>query len=113
LKLHEYDSFDLFLKNIKSKSQLFYLTRYGTKSPEQVKFSNKLDAYLIFGKESIGLPKELLKQNVANTIRIPASKNIRSLNLANCVAILGYEYMKQNGYVGLELEEPHKPLFKK
>jgi tRNA (cytidine/uridine-2'-O-)-methyltransferase len=69
------------------------------------------DIYFVFGKESTGISKDILKKNKSNTVRIPASANIRSLNLSNCVAIMGYEYARQNEYRGLEKLEPHKPLF--
>jgi tRNA (cytidine/uridine-2'-O-)-methyltransferase len=65
----------------------------------------------MFGKESTGITKEILKKNKNQTVRIPATKNIRSLNLSNCVAILGYEYVRQNEYHNLEKLEPHKALF--
>jgi tRNA (cytidine/uridine-2'-O-)-methyltransferase len=65
----------------------------------------------MFGKESTGISKDILKKNKNQTVRIPATKNVRSLNLANCVAIIGYEYTRQNEYHGLEKTEPHKPLF--
>jgi tRNA (cytidine/uridine-2'-O-)-methyltransferase len=90
---------------------LYYVTRYGTKTPDQLSLHTNTPIYFIFGKESSGLPKKILEENKAHTIRIPASKNVRSLNLSNCVAILGYEYTKQNGYESLAIKEPHKPLF--
>jgi tRNA (cytidine/uridine-2'-O-)-methyltransferase len=67
--------------------------------------------YFIFGKESAGISKTVLEKNKDRTVRIPASVNVRSLNLANCVAIVGYEYVKQNQYDGLCLKEPHQSLF--
>jgi tRNA (cytidine/uridine-2'-O-)-methyltransferase len=69
------------------------------------------DVYLIFGKESTGIPKEILRDNKDKTVRIPTSENVRSLNLSNCVAMLTYEFAKQNDYEGLKNSEPHKPLF--
>ncbi|GHU51133.1 hypothetical protein FACS189459_6360 [Bacilli bacterium] len=65
----------------------------------------------MFGKESTGIDKDILKLNEKNTIRIPSSKNVRSMNLSNCVAMVCYEYSRQNDFNGLELLEPHKPLF--
>jgi tRNA (cytidine/uridine-2'-O-)-methyltransferase len=67
--------------------------------------------YIVFGKESTGIDKNILKDNVENTLRIPTSKDVRSLNVANCVSILAYEFAKQNDFKGLEASEPHKPLF--
>jgi tRNA (cytidine/uridine-2'-O-)-methyltransferase len=71
----------------------------------------KEEVYVIFGKESVGINKDILIKNKENTIRIPSSDNVRSLNLSNCVAILAYEYLRQNKYEGLCLKEPHKPIF--
>ena len=64
--------------------------------------------YLVFGKESIGLNKELLKKNKDKCFRIPISSNLRALNLSNAVAIVVYEILRQNKFVGLSLNEPHK-----
>jgi tRNA (cytidine/uridine-2'-O-)-methyltransferase len=87
---------------------VYFLTRYGKNKPNSIKFKSKKNVYLIFGKESSGIEKSILEKNKNFTIRIPTSKNIRSLNLANCVAILAYEYMKQNDFTSLEAKEPHK-----
>lgn len=111
LKLIEHDSYIDFLKVVKNKKQIYYLTRHGINQPDQLHLNIDKPVYFIFGKESAGIPQRLLQQNKKQTVRIPASQNVRSLNLANCVAILGYEYAKQNKYQGLCLKEPHKPLF--
>jgi tRNA (cytidine/uridine-2'-O-)-methyltransferase len=89
---------------------MYFLTRYGVKKPSDVKYK-KMDTYIVFGKESTGIDKNILKQNIDKTIRIPTSKNVRSLNLSNCVAILAHDYCSQMKYEGLETKEPHKPLF--
>jgi tRNA (cytidine/uridine-2'-O-)-methyltransferase len=111
LKLVEHDSYEDFIKQIKNGSHLYYITRYGVKTPEKLSLRTRTPVYFIFGKESSGLSKKILEENKTRTIRIPASKNVRSLNLSNCVAILGYEYAKQNNYDSLSIKEPHKPIF--
>lgn len=58
--------------------------------------------FLVFGKETAGLPEELLKENKEWCIRIPMKKDIRSLNLANSVAIVVYEALRQQGFQGME-----------
>jgi tRNA (cytidine/uridine-2'-O-)-methyltransferase len=68
------------------------------------------NVYIVFGKESTGIDKEILKENISKTVRIPTSNNVRSLNVSNCVSIFSYEYAKQNSYEGLEILEPHKKL---
>ena len=68
------------------------------------------DYYLMFGKESSGIPKELLKNNIDRCIRIPMLPNARSLNLSNTVAIVLYELLRQQGYYGLASDENIKGL---
>ncbi len=90
----------------KNKGEYIFLTRYGKRPPSEYDFS-KLDKdyYLIFGRESTGIPKEILKSNLANCFRLPMAENIRSLNLANCVAIMVYEALRQQDYYGLAKTE--------
>ncbi len=66
------------------------------------RFSYSDNVYLIFGKESVGLPEEMLKENKDSCVRVPMSSGSRSLNLANTVAIMGYEVMRQHAFTGLE-----------
>lgn len=54
--------------------------------------------FLMFGKESAGIPEEILVQNQENCVRIPMWGDIRSLNLANSVAVVLYEALRQNGF---------------
>ena len=58
--------------------------------------------YIMFGKESAGIPEEILVQNEENCIRIPMMEEIRSLNLGNSVAIVLYEALRQNRFAGME-----------
>ncbi len=58
--------------------------------------------YIIFGKETKGLDEKLLKENKESCIRIPMINDARSLNLSNSVAIVLYEALRQNDYLGLE-----------
>jgi tRNA (cytidine/uridine-2'-O-)-methyltransferase len=60
--------------------------------------------YLIFGKETKGLPEDLLKENYGSAIRIPMVSDARSLNLSNAVAIVVYEALRQLDYPGMKLE---------
>jgi tRNA (cytidine/uridine-2'-O-)-methyltransferase len=59
------------------------------------------DCYIMFGKESAGIPEEILLQNKDNSIRIPMIGEIRSLNLANSVAVVLYEALRQNQFEGM------------
>jgi len=60
------------------------------------------DDFLMFGKESAGIPEEILVRDPAHCIRIPMAGDARSLNLANSAAIILYEALRQNGFAGLE-----------
>ena len=62
------------------------------------------DDYIMFGKESAGIPEEILVDHEDTCIRIPMGFNIRSLNLSNAVAIILYEALRQTGFSGLERE---------
>ena len=102
-----YVDFDEFLS--KNNGEFYYLTRYGTKSYSEIDFSNvDKNIYLIFGKESTGIPKELLHDNLDKCYRIPTSDNVRALNLSNCVAIVTYEVLRQQGFPNLLFSDPFK-----
>ena len=76
-----------------------------TKAPHRytdVKFGP--DDYIMFGKESAGIPEEILVDNEDTCIRIPMNPEIRSLNLANSVAIVLYEALRQNDFHGMQME---------
>ena len=62
------------------------------------------DCYLMFGKESAGIPEEILLENQERAIRIPMVGETRSLNLSNSAAIVLYEALRQNGFPGMKLE---------
>lgn len=110
LQLFEYDSFQDFIdKNyINEETNIYYISRYGKKTSDKIKYDSKKESYLVFGKESTGIDKTILKNNLSKTIRIPTTKQVRALNLSNCVAMLAYEYVKQDKFNGLAEEEPFK-----
>lgn len=60
------------------------------------------DCYIMFGKESAGIPEEILVENEERCVRIPMAESIRSLNLGNSAAVILYEALRQNGFPGLE-----------
>ena len=85
---------------------IFFLTRYGHKAPDQFDFTKcEGDIYLVFGKESTGIDKSILKDHLDTCIRLPMKREARSLNLSNCVAIMTYEVLRQLGYPGLSGDE--------
>ena len=83
-----------------NKANIYFLTTKGHKKYTDVKF-NDCD-FLMFGKESKGIPEEILSLNEDKCIRIPMIKEERSLNLANSVNIVLYEALRQNDFLNLE-----------
>lgn len=82
--------------------EFYYFTRYGNKVYSEIDFADKdKNIYLIFGKESTGIPKEILHNNLDKCYRIPTSDNIRALNLSNCVALVTYEALRQQDFPNL------------
>ncbi|MDO4394417.1 MAG: tRNA (cytidine(34)-2'-O)-methyltransferase [Mycoplasmatota bacterium] len=102
-----YDDFDDFCS--KNPGEYYFFTRYGKKPHTEIDFSDRSkNIYLIFGKESTGIPKEILRNYLDKCIRIPCSENIRCLNVSNCVAIAVYEVLRQQDYPGLSRVETFK-----
>ena len=102
-----YEDFNDFLN--KNKGEYYFFTRYGKKPHTEFNFRDKTkNIYLIFGKESTGIPKELLRNYLDRCIRIPTTSNVRALNLSNCAAIAVYEVLRQQNYNDLLKIEPHK-----
>lgn len=103
-----YDSYEEFVS--KNNSPLiYYITRYGKKAPSEINFKKvEDDIYVMFGKESTGIPKEILKDHLDYCFRIPMLEGVRSLNLSNCVAVVIYEILRQKDYEGLSKVETIK-----
>ena len=92
-----------------NQGDYYYFTRYGTKLYSDIDFTDKdKNIYLIFGKESTGVPKEILHDNLDKCYRIPTSDNVRALNLSNCVALVTYEALRQQDFSGLLKYDPFK-----
>ena len=83
-------------------AKLYYAMTKGRKVYSDAAFEP--DCYLVFGRESAGLPEELLKENPDTCIRIPMLGETRSLNLSNCAAVVLYEALRQNGFEHMKLE---------
>lgn len=93
----------------KNEGKYYYFTRYGKKPHSSFDFSNKEDnIYLIFGKESTGIPKEILKDDLEHCMRIPMNDHIRALNVSNAVAVGVFEVLRQQDYNDLLRTEPFK-----
>ena len=108
LKYEVYENFEDFQS--KNPGIYYYFTRYGHKPHTSFDYSNSEhdNLYFIFGKESTGIPKEILKKDLDHCMWIPMTDNVRALNLSNSVAIVIYEALRQQNYEGLIREEPHK-----
>ena len=107
LTYYVYENFDDFKE--KNPGEYFFYTRYGHKPHSSFDYSDKSkDIYLIFGKESTGIPKEILRPYIDRCSRIPMTANVRALNVSNAVAVVVYEALRQRDYDGLLFDEPHK-----
>ena len=100
-----YANFEEFKKQ--NPGNYYYFTRYGSKPHTEFSFKEE-NIYLIFGKESTGIPKEILKDHLDRCIRLPMTDKVRALNLSNCVAIATYEVLRQNDYFDLLRYDPFK-----
>ena len=106
----DYTLYDDFLDFVsKNPGEYYFFTRYGKKPHSEIDYTDKKkNIYLIFGKESTGIPKEILRKYLDRCIRIPCSDNVRCLNVSNCVAIAVYEVLRQQNYNDLLRYEPFK-----
>ena len=108
LKWYVYENWEDFLS--KNQNGTFYfLTRYGHKPHSSFDYSNlNENIYFVFGKESTGIPKNILKPHIDKCMRMPMTDKVRALNLSNTVAIMVYEALRQQNYRDLLFTEPHK-----
>ena len=94
LDITYYENIDEFFE--KNKGEFFFFTTKARKAHSDIEYPD--DCYLFFGKETKGLPEELLKDNHDFCVRMPMRGIIRSLNLSNAVAIGTYEVLRQWDY---------------
>lgn len=103
LEIEEHESLDDFLnKYVPEENNMFFVTTKGKHCYSDVDYSGLDNVFLLFGKETKGLPEDLLKKYIEKAIRIPMRKTLRSLNLSNSVAILAYEVLRQVDFNNLE-----------
>lgn len=98
LDITHYESLDEFFS--KTEGPYFYFTTKARKAHSDMEYPD--NCYLLFGKETKGLPEELLLKNEKSCVRIPMANSIRSLNLSNSAAIAVYEVLRQWNYPALE-----------
>ena len=99
LDVFYYDSYAEFCEKNPSGNKFFF-SSHAKKYYSDVDFPD--ECYLIFGKETMGLPRELIEENLETSLRMPMRKTLRCLNLSNAVAIAVYEVLRQGGFDGLE-----------
>lgn len=106
-KYYVYENIEEFFE--KNKGTYYFLTRYGQKPHTSFDYSNKNEnIYFFFGKESTGIPLNILKPYFDKCMRIPMTSDVRALNVSNAVAIMVYEALRQQDYKDLLRCEPHK-----
>lgn len=101
LDVRRYSGFEEFLER-NPKASLYFATTKARKIYTEAHYEP--DSYLVFGKESAGIPEEILLRYADRCVRIPMLGETRSLNLSNSAAILLYEALRQNGFAGLKKE---------
>ena len=100
LNIEEHDSLESFLSKYSGKT-MFFSTTKGKNVYSDVNYEEYDEVFILFGKETKGLPEKLLMENIDNTIRIPMKDGLRSLNLSNSVAIVAYEICRHCGFENL------------
>ncbi len=95
---HRWANWRAFEEKVPSSSRLWFVESGGPRLYTEAKFGP--DDYLVFGRETAGLPKQLLAQNTDHWLRIPMfNAQSRSLNLSNCAALVLFEALRQQGFV--------------
>ena len=96
-----YDSVEEFYEK-NAGGTIYYIETFGTKPYSDFDFSNPdEEIFFMFGKETTGIPKDLIKDQKEMCLRIPQSENVRSLNLSNTAAIIIFEALRQQGFRGM------------
>lgn len=108
LKWIYYSSYEEFV-NKYPHQEIYYVTRYANQVYSSFDFTDsKQEIFLMFGRESTGIPHDILRAHPHHLLRLPMVPEARSLNLSNCVAIMVYEVLRQQGYLNLATSEAIK-----
>ena len=103
LDIEEHINFKAFLEKYKpEENNMFFVTTKGKHVYSEPKFSEMEEVFTLFGKETKGLPEDILQKYIDKTIRIPMREGLRSLNLSNSVAIVAYDIFRQANFNNLE-----------
>lgn len=96
--IHEYNSIEALYEKHRDGTY-YYIENFGTKSYVDFDFSNpEEELFFVFGRESNGIPKELIKGREERCLRVPMTDKVRSLNLSNTAAVIIYEVLRQQGF---------------
>jgi tRNA (cytidine/uridine-2'-O-)-methyltransferase len=96
-----YDSLQEVFDQYK-EGEFYFITKFGKKYYSSFDYSDvNKDYFFVFGRETSGLPKEIIENNMERCLRIPMNDKVRSLNLSNTAAILVYEALRQQGFPGV------------
>lgn len=103
LEIEEHENLEEFLKKYQPETNnMFFITTKGQNCYTEIDYSKMDEVFVMFGKETKGLPEDLLQKYIEKAVRIPMKENLRSLNLSNSVAIIVYEILRQKNFEGLE-----------
>ncbi|MFD2654705.1 MULTISPECIES: tRNA (uridine(34)/cytosine(34)/5-carboxymethylaminomethyluridine(34)-2'-O)-methyltransferase TrmL [Gracilibacillus] len=102
VSINYYDSLDELYETFPN-AEFYYIENFGTKYYSDFDFSDsEKDLFFVFGRETNGIPKELLEGKEDRCLRIHMTDKVRSLNLSNTAAIIVYDVLKQQGFPGLD-----------
>ena len=108
LKMEYYEDYEDFEKRFITDN-IYYVTRYSNKVYSTFDLSDQVhDIAIMFGRESTGIPHDILRAHPDRLLRLPMVPEARSLNLSNCVAIVAYEVLRQQNFPGLSTSEAIK-----
>ncbi len=103
LDIEEHESFRKFLEKYKPEEHnMFFASTKSKRCYSDVDYSQMEEVFILFGKETKGLPEDVLQKYMNKDIRIPMRETLRSLNLSNSVAIIVYEILRQVKFEGLQ-----------
>jgi len=110
LEIEEHKNFEEFLNKYNpEENNMFFASTKATHCYSDIDYSKFKDneVFILYGKETKGLPENILQKYIDKTIRIPMKPVLRSLNLSNSVAIITYEILRQTGFENLEEESKY------
>ena len=102
LEIEEHDNLNAFFSKYKMNNNMFLASTKTKQTYSDVDYTKFNEIFILFGKETKGLPEDLIENNMKQAIRIPMREGLRSLNLSNSVAIVVYEILRQNNFNDLQ-----------